>query len=232
MEEFKAFKKNVPVMGGILLDQDMQRVLLVKGWKNTACWGFPRGKIHKNETDAQCAVREVRSERLRTTIKAWKASAAAARCSGGCKPTRVLKQRMLCTAQSRSSRSRAALVFCACMTRPCGSCPAFIGMGTNVLAATPDSVAWRRPQVLEETGYDIEDLVNDDDFIELTLDGKRNKLFIVAGLDPNSAQFAPKCKGVSVGLHMHASDCIHHGGEWAGVLQHCAFRGWGCFSQR
>lgn len=60
MEEFKAFKKNVPVMGGILLDQDMQRVLLVKGWKNTACWGFPRGKIHKNETDAQCAVREVR----------------------------------------------------------------------------------------------------------------------------------------------------------------------------
>ena len=60
MEEFKAFKKNVPVMGAILLDQDMQRVLLVKGWKNTACWGFPRGKIHKNETDAQCAVREVR----------------------------------------------------------------------------------------------------------------------------------------------------------------------------
>lgn len=59
MEEFKIFKKNVPVMGGILLDQDMQRVLLVKGWKNTACWGFPRGKIHKNETDAQCAVREV-----------------------------------------------------------------------------------------------------------------------------------------------------------------------------
>lgn len=59
MEAFRAFKKNVPVMGGILLDQDMQRVLLVKGWKNSACWGFPRGKIHKNETDAQCAVREV-----------------------------------------------------------------------------------------------------------------------------------------------------------------------------
>lgn len=52
-------------------------------------------------------------------------------------------------------------------------------------------------QVLEETGFDIEDLVQEDDFIELTLDGKRNKLFIVAGLDPNSAQFAPKCKGVS-----------------------------------
>jgi hypothetical protein len=52
-----------------LLDQDMQRVLLVKGWKNTACWGFPRGKIHKNETDAQCAVREVRMTALAT---AWR----------------------------------------------------------------------------------------------------------------------------------------------------------------
>lgn len=52
-------------------------------------------------------------------------------------------------------------------------------------------------QVLEETGYDIEDLVVEEDFIELTLDGKRNKLYIVAGLDPDSAQFAPKCKGVS-----------------------------------
>ncbi len=60
MEHFKAFKKNVPVMGGILLDRSLGRVLLVKGWKNTACWGFPRGKIHKNETDVQCAVREVR----------------------------------------------------------------------------------------------------------------------------------------------------------------------------
>jgi len=55
-------------------------------------------------------------------------------------------------------------------------------------------------QVLEETGYDIEDLVREEDFIELTLDGKRNKLYIVAGLDPNSAQFAPKCKGVSQNL--------------------------------
>lgn len=53
-------------------------------------------------------------------------------------------------------------------------------------------------QVLEETGYDIEDLVQEEHFIELTLDGKRNKLYIVAGLDPNSAQFAPKCKGVGV----------------------------------
>jgi hypothetical protein len=50
--------------------------------------------------------------------------------------------------------------------------------------------------VLEETGCDIEELVREEDFIELTLDGKRNKLYIVAGLDPDSAQFAPKCRGV------------------------------------
>eukprot|EP00775_Hariotina_reticulata_P013707 gene13707-13829_t len=115
MEHFKVFKKNVPVMGGILLDKAMQRVLLVKGWKNSACWGFPRGKIHKNETDMQCAVREV----------------------------------------------------------------------------------------LEETGCDIEELVREEDFIELTLDGKRNKLYIVAGLDPDSAQFAPKCRGEIGGYAWH-----------------------------
>lgn len=66
-------------------------------------------------------------------------------------------------------------------------------------------------QVLEETGYDIEELVQEEDFIELTLDGKRNKLFIVAGLDPNSAQFAPKCKGVSTG-GCSPSHCM-----WTGV---------------
>lgn len=53
-------------------------------------------------------------------------------------------------------------------------------------------------QVLEETGYDIESLLNEADFIELNLEGKRNKLYIVAGLDPDSAQFAPKCKGVGL----------------------------------
>lgn len=70
MEKFKAFKKNVPVMGGMLLDKTLQLVLLVKGWKNTACWGFPRGKIHENETDTQCAVREVRTS-SRVPILYW-----------------------------------------------------------------------------------------------------------------------------------------------------------------
>lgn len=162
MEQFKSFKKNVPVMGGILLDKSMQRVLLVKGWKNTACWGFPRGKIHKNETDAQCAVREVGCY-LKSAHKAISMESSAASSHHLCYRPLPVQCRL-----PASDTARHIVAMC-------------------VFAL----------QVLEETGYDIEALVNEDDFIELTLEGKRNKLYIVAGLDPDSAQFAPKCKGVS-----------------------------------
>jgi hypothetical protein len=37
----------------------MEHVLLVRGFKGASCWGFPRGKIMKDESDADCAVREV-----------------------------------------------------------------------------------------------------------------------------------------------------------------------------
>ncbi|KIZ01783.1 putative DCP2 decapping enzyme [Monoraphidium neglectum] len=59
---FKEFKRNVPVMGAILLDARMEHVLLVRGFKGASCWGFPRGKIMKDESDADCAVREVMEE--------------------------------------------------------------------------------------------------------------------------------------------------------------------------
>ena len=45
--------------GAILLDPDMTKCLLVRGYKKDAGWGFPRGKLSKDETDAQCAEREV-----------------------------------------------------------------------------------------------------------------------------------------------------------------------------
>jgi len=51
----------VPVMGAILLNAAMDKCLLVRGFKEHAAWGFPRGKISKDETDAECAVREVHS---------------------------------------------------------------------------------------------------------------------------------------------------------------------------
>ncbi|KAF2767634.1 DCP2-domain-containing protein, partial [Teratosphaeria nubilosa] len=61
-EEFLAYKVRVPVRGAILLDQSMDKVLLVKGWKKGASWSFPRGKINKDEKDLDCAIREVYEE--------------------------------------------------------------------------------------------------------------------------------------------------------------------------
>lgn len=61
-EEFLAYKVRVPVRGAILLDESMERVVLVKGWKKGASWSFPRGKINKDEKDIDCTVREVWEE--------------------------------------------------------------------------------------------------------------------------------------------------------------------------
>jgi mRNA-decapping enzyme subunit 2 len=40
----------------------MDEVVLVKGWKKSANWSFPRGKINQDENDLDCAVREVYEE--------------------------------------------------------------------------------------------------------------------------------------------------------------------------
>nr|POF14333.1 mrna decapping complex subunit 2 [Quercus suber] len=61
-EEFLAYKVRVPVRGAILMSEDMERLVLVKGWKKGASWSFPRGKINKNEADLDCAIREVYEE--------------------------------------------------------------------------------------------------------------------------------------------------------------------------
>jgi hypothetical protein len=37
----------------------MDKVLLVKGWSNKSSWGFPKGKINKDEKEIDCAAREV-----------------------------------------------------------------------------------------------------------------------------------------------------------------------------
>jgi mRNA-decapping enzyme subunit 2 len=57
-----AYKTSVPVRGAIMLNQDMSKVVLVKGWKSNAKWSFPRGKINKGEKDLTCAIREVWEE--------------------------------------------------------------------------------------------------------------------------------------------------------------------------
>ncbi|KAL2011511.1 hypothetical protein VTN00DRAFT_4229 [Thermoascus crustaceus] len=60
--EFLAYKTRVPVRGAILLNEAMDEVVLVKGWKKGANWSFPRGKINKDEKDIDCAIREVYEE--------------------------------------------------------------------------------------------------------------------------------------------------------------------------
>jgi mRNA-decapping enzyme subunit 2 len=60
--EFLAYKTRVPVRGAIMLNEEMDEVVLVKGWKKGANWSFPRGKINKGEKDLDCAIREVYEE--------------------------------------------------------------------------------------------------------------------------------------------------------------------------
>jgi mRNA-decapping enzyme subunit 2 len=60
--EFSAYKTRVPVRGAILLNHEMDHAVLVKGWKSSAKWSFPRGKINKDERDLDCAIREVFEE--------------------------------------------------------------------------------------------------------------------------------------------------------------------------
>lgn len=61
-DQFLAYKTRVPVRGAIILNDAMDQVLLVKGWKKGANWSFPRGKINKDERDLDCAVREAYEE--------------------------------------------------------------------------------------------------------------------------------------------------------------------------
>jgi len=61
-KRFVAYKMNVPVCGAIILNDQLDKVLLVRGWSQRASWTFPRGKINKDETEASCAIREVIEE--------------------------------------------------------------------------------------------------------------------------------------------------------------------------
>ncbi|KAI0285322.1 DCP2-domain-containing protein [Russula aff. rugulosa BPL654] len=59
---FMRYKTRVPVCGAIMLNDTWDKVVLVKGWKSSSGWGFPKGKINQNESPHECAVREVAEE--------------------------------------------------------------------------------------------------------------------------------------------------------------------------
>ena len=61
IEKFTTYKKQIPVCGSIILNQTMDRVLLVCGFTSRT-WSFPRGKIGKDEDFLACAIREVYEE--------------------------------------------------------------------------------------------------------------------------------------------------------------------------
>ncbi len=58
---FTHYKTRVPVCGAILLNTALDKCLLVKGWHSRSSWGFPKGKINKDEPELECAKREVPS---------------------------------------------------------------------------------------------------------------------------------------------------------------------------
>uniref|UniRef100_A0A060SW71 ARAD1A02508p n=1 Tax=Blastobotrys adeninivorans TaxID=409370 RepID=A0A060SW71_BLAAD len=62
LTKFQSYKSVIPVRGAIILNKKMTKALMVRGWKQGASWGFPRGKISKDESDEHCAVREVYEE--------------------------------------------------------------------------------------------------------------------------------------------------------------------------
>lgn len=61
-DAMKAYKRNIPVFGGVILNKQMNRVLLVKGVKNNDGFSFPRGKINSGESPIACATREIYEE--------------------------------------------------------------------------------------------------------------------------------------------------------------------------
>ncbi|QPG74154.1 hypothetical protein FOA43_001478 [Brettanomyces nanus] len=59
--QFGKYKSLIPVRGCALFTPRMDKMLLVQGIESPS-WAFPRGKISKDETDVECAVRELKEE--------------------------------------------------------------------------------------------------------------------------------------------------------------------------
>jgi mRNA-decapping enzyme subunit 2 len=60
--DFVAYKTAIPVCGTIILNEAVDKVLLVSSYSKRTSWGFPRGKIAKDEDQRTCAIRETIEE--------------------------------------------------------------------------------------------------------------------------------------------------------------------------
>lgn len=61
-KKFTNYKFSVPVSGLIILNPKLDKCVMVKGYKSSSSWGFPKGKINKDEPEIECACREVLEE--------------------------------------------------------------------------------------------------------------------------------------------------------------------------
>lgn len=61
LAKFSKYKKSIPVRGAAIFNNNMNKILLVKGTESDS-WSFPRGKISKDENDIDCCIREVKEE--------------------------------------------------------------------------------------------------------------------------------------------------------------------------
>ena len=62
IDYFYEYKAQVPTCGAIIINEDLTKVLMVKGWTSKSTWGFPKGKIAKDEAPMECSIREVLEE--------------------------------------------------------------------------------------------------------------------------------------------------------------------------
>ena len=69
-KKFTNYKFSVPTGGVIILNPELDKVLMVKGYKANSGWGFPKGKINKDEPEADCAAREV-TEEVGVDFRPW-----------------------------------------------------------------------------------------------------------------------------------------------------------------
>ncbi|KAF7722445.1 mRNA-decapping enzyme subunit 2 [Apophysomyces ossiformis] len=56
------YRFRIPVCGAILINDSLDKCVLVKGWSSRSGWGFPKGKINQDEEYSCCAIREVLEE--------------------------------------------------------------------------------------------------------------------------------------------------------------------------
>ena len=59
--KWQEYKRGVPTFGAIILNINLTKALMVQGYGGNS-WGWPKGKLNKDESDAVCAAREVYEE--------------------------------------------------------------------------------------------------------------------------------------------------------------------------